>query len=40
EARYRIGRLEFPFYKYRHHAENRTHNREELEKYDRRLVEV
>ncbi|MBF0628504.1 MAG: glycosyltransferase family 2 protein [Magnetococcales bacterium] len=37
EQKYRIGRLEFPFYKYRHHAANRTRNQEEVALYDRKL---
>ncbi|MBF0191483.1 MAG: glycosyltransferase family 2 protein [Magnetococcales bacterium] len=40
EEKYRIGRLEFPFYKYRHHATNRTHNHEDLAVYDQKLREM
>ncbi|MEO5334727.1 MAG: glycosyltransferase family 2 protein [Magnetococcus sp. YQC-5] len=40
EARYRIGRLEFPFYKYRSHADNRTNNQSEVKKYDQRLEKM
>lgn len=37
EAKYRIGRLEFPFYKYRHHAANRTLNHADVAIYDQKL---
>ena len=33
----RIGRLEFPLYKYRRHGANRTLNDDEVSKYDQRL---
>lgn len=34
EEKFKIARLEFPLYKYRHHSTNRTKNTEELQKYD------
>jgi len=38
EQRFRIARLEFPLYKYRHHGSNRTANAEELALYDEKLT--
>lgn len=38
EERYAIGHLEFPFYRYRDHASNRTKNRDEVARYDARLT--
>ena len=38
EQKFRIGRLEFPLYKYRHHGANRTLNAEEVGRYDRKLA--
>jgi glycosyltransferase involved in cell wall biosynthesis len=40
EQKFRIGRLEFPLYKYRRHGANRTLNAEEVAQYDRRLGAV
>jgi glycosyltransferase involved in cell wall biosynthesis len=37
EQKFRIGRLEFPLYKYRRHGANRTLNDDEVSKYDQRL---
>ena len=37
EQKFRVARLEFPLYKYRHHAANRTLDSGEVAKYDRRL---
>lgn len=37
EQKFKIARLEFPLYKYRHYAGNRTLNKEEVGKYDQRL---
>jgi glycosyltransferase involved in cell wall biosynthesis len=37
EEKFRVGRLEFPLYKYRYHDHNRTLNSAEVAKYDRRL---
>ena len=37
EEKFKVGRLEFPLYKYRHHDSNRTLNSEEVERYDRQL---
>jgi glycosyltransferase involved in cell wall biosynthesis len=38
EQKFRIGRLEFPLYKYRRHGANRTLNDAELSVYDERLA--
>jgi glycosyltransferase involved in cell wall biosynthesis len=38
EQKFRVGHLEFPLYKYRHHGANRTLNSGEVEHYDRRLA--
>ena len=38
EQKFRVGRLEFPLYKYRHHGANRTLDTGEVERYDRRLA--
>jgi len=38
EQKFRIGRLEFPLYKYRHHGANRTLNHAEVGMYDQRLA--
>jgi glycosyltransferase involved in cell wall biosynthesis len=40
EQKFRIGRLEFPLYKYRRHGANRTLNADELSHYDERLSTV
>lgn len=37
EEKFKVGRLEFPLYKYRHHDHNRTLNSAEVARYDRRL---
>lgn len=37
EQRFRIARLEFPLYKYRHHGSNRTGDSDELARYDEKL---
>jgi len=37
EQKFRVGRLEFPLYKYRRHGANRTLNDDEVSKYDARL---
>lgn len=37
EKKYKIGRLEFPLYKYRSHDNNRTNNKKILSKYDIKL---
>ncbi len=37
--KYKMAYLEFPFYKYRDHRENRTKNLDEVEKYDQKLAE-
>ncbi|AXR69307.1 glycosyltransferase family 2 protein [Leptospira mayottensis] len=37
EEKFKIARLEFPLYKYRHHSKNRTKNFAEVEKYDQLL---
>lgn len=37
EQKFKIARLEFPLYKYRNHANNRTLNKDEVDKYDQRL---
>ncbi len=37
EQKFRIARLEFPLYKYRHHGNNRTRNATEVAQYDQRL---
>lgn len=37
EEKFRIGRLEFPLYKYRKHENNRTNDIEIVEIYDRKL---
>jgi len=37
--KFKMARLEFPLYKYRDHAENRTKNKDELDKYDQMLKE-
>ena len=34
---FKMARLEFPLYKYRKHAKNRTNNKEEVEFYDNKL---
>ncbi len=39
EKKYKIGRLEFPLYKYRTHETNRTRNSKTLNKYDKKLNE-
>ena len=39
EEKYKIGRLEFPLYKYRSHESNRTLNKKELLKFDKKLNE-
>jgi hypothetical protein len=39
EKKYKIGRLEFPLYKYRTHDTNRTHNKKKLKIYDKKLNE-
>ncbi len=38
EQKFRIGHLEFPIYKYRHHGANRTLNAEEVGRYDEKLA--
>lgn len=38
EQKFRIGHLEFPLYKYRHHGANRTLNTEEVGRYNEKLV--
>jgi len=40
EEKFKIARLEFPLYKYRHHGANRTLNTEEVLKYDQQLSRV
>lgn len=40
EKKFRIGRLEFPFYKYRKHEKNRTKNSKSLDKYDKILKKL
>ena len=40
EQKFRIGRLEFPLYKYRRHSANRTLNSDEVAKYDQQLAAV
>ena len=37
EQKFRVARLEFPLYKYRHHGTNRTLNTDEVAVYDQRL---
>ena len=37
EKKFKIGRLEFPFYKYRIYENNRTKNKKILKKYDKML---
>ena len=37
EQKFRVARLEFPLYKYRHHGTNRTRDTDEVAKYDRQL---
>lgn len=37
EQKFRVARLEFPLYKYRHHGTNRTLDTDEVAKYDRQL---
>ena len=37
EQKFRVARLEFPLYKYRHHGANRTLNTDEVAVYDQRL---
>jgi glycosyltransferase involved in cell wall biosynthesis len=39
EDKFKVARLEFPLYKYRHHQTNRTLNRQELDAFDSRLAE-
>ena len=39
EKKYKIGRLEFPLYKYRTHDTNRTHNKKKLKIYDKKINE-
>lgn len=39
EKRFKIARLEFPFYRYRSHDNNRTKNLEEVKKYDSQLTQ-
>jgi len=39
EKKYKMGRLEFPVYKYRKHNNNRTKNEDELSVYDEKLSE-
>lgn len=36
--KYKMARLEFPFYKYRNHQSNRTKNKIEVEQYDKKLI--
>jgi hypothetical protein len=38
--KFKIARLEFPLYKYRHHHSNRTLNNEVLSTFDDRLSET
>ena len=40
EKKFKIARLEFPLYKYRHHQSNRTLNNEVLSTFDDRLSEI
>ncbi len=40
EKKYKIGRLEFPFYRYRCHGSNRTNNLSEVAHYDQQLESV
>lgn len=40
EEKFKVGRLEFPLYKYRHHDHNRTLNSSEVAKYDHRLQQT
>lgn len=40
EKKFKIARLEFPLYKYRHHQSNRTLNNEVLSTFDSRLSET
>ena len=35
--KYKIGRIEYPLYKYRSHKENRTKNLKLLKKFDNQL---
>lgn len=35
--KFKLGRLEFPLYKYRKHSNNRTNNKSEVEYYDKKL---
>jgi glycosyltransferase involved in cell wall biosynthesis len=37
EKKYKIGRLELPFYRYRSHESNRTKQHDEVKKYDEQL---
>lgn len=39
ERRFRVARLEFPLYKYRHHGTNRTGDAAAVAEYDRRLAQ-
>lgn len=38
-SKFNIAHLEFPFYKYRDHSENRTKNQEQVKQYDQKLKE-
>lgn len=38
EKKYKIARLEFPFYRYRFHDKNRTKNRDEVARFDHKLT--
>lgn len=38
EHKFRVGHLEFPLYKYRHHGDNRTLDAEEVGRYDQKLA--
>ncbi|MDC1139024.1 glycosyltransferase family A protein [Gammaproteobacteria bacterium] len=39
EEKFKIGHLELPLYKYRDHPDNRTKDKESLNKYDKKLKE-
>ena len=40
EKKFKIGRLEFPLYKYRKHETNRTNNKNKIKKYDKFLKKL
>ena len=40
KKKFKIGRLEFPLYKYRKHETNRTNNKNKIKKYDKFLKKL